>query len=243
MSGFKLQLSKHLKIRDKVYSPVIITVEADKPSNVFSANFSDISENLDNIEDDREGNVNYECEGEPDDEERKHSVEDEEEGERMDEESDYYEEPNQTGRSDTEIVGTETDGRDQAESSLSGSNSEAHASDLLLRFQIAHLEDKLTAQSSTLDSLGYDLKELRLQSLKNDIISKRLQIAKRKEAFRFAKIKTNKLKRTKSPNLTEKTAIKLPAEYKQSLTAGIVGGVLGVSLGAAATITFLLNLD
>ncbi|EOQ99244.1 hypothetical protein J056_002369 [Wallemia ichthyophaga EXF-994] len=236
-SGFKLQLSKRLKIRDKIFKPVTVTVKADSPSNVFSADLSDISENLDHADNERETSVNNATGGSFDDEESKYYDYDDE-GEHDDDYEVYYPEPNQTIRSGNDVTN-----EIPSESSTINPNSLKCGSDLLLRSQIAHLEDQLTAQSSTLDSLAYDLKEIRLESIKSEIINKRLQIAKRKEAFRFARIRTNKLKKSKSSNFTDKTVNKPPAEYKQNLTAGIVGGALGVSLGAAATITFLLNLN
>lgn len=226
--GVKLQLAKHLHAHGGRYKPMIFTVEAepDFRSTSFSARFSDIMDSdFDEVSDDKQTGDKELVDKKVD----------------IDELSDASE-PFQPCSALNPAPGyTASDYASDDKESDNSVDSE-------LDERLNELECITAEHDGCLEKIDKSMRQIKVQSLKNAIIYKRLQVAKRKEAFKSAKLKSNKLKKARkttekmnekmTETMTEKTS-----NYNQSLTAGIIGGAIGVSLGAAATITFLLNLD
>ena len=115
----------------------------------------------------------------------------------------------------------------------------------------ARLDTKVDAKveskfASAIAQYDRHLNKLGAQSFKNEMLIKKAMLAKRKKSFRLEHARKNKLKRTKiakGSSSSDNAASKSSSNAKGKLTAGVVGGVLGVGLGAAAMFTLLLNLD
>lgn len=223
--GVKLQLAKHLQAHGGRYKPMTFTVEADPDfrSTSFSARFSDIDEVTGNNQTDNKRSW-----------------------------VDKFDKFDSSELSD----GSEPFEPCSALNPAPGCSPSDYASDnnedAELEERLNELECIIAEHDGSLEKIDNSMRQIKVQSFKNAIIYKRLQVAKRKDAFRSAKLKSNKLKKARkttekmNEKMTEKMAEKRtekPLNYNQSLTAGIIGGAIGVSLGAAATITFLLNLD
>ncbi|TIB93058.1 hypothetical protein E3Q19_01515 [Wallemia mellicola] len=231
--GVKLQLAKHLQAHGGRYKPMTFTVEAepDFRSTSFSARFSDIMDS-DDIE---EVSTNKQSDNKKPLVEKVNSGELSDDSELFEPSSALNPAPGYTA-SDYASDSKESDNNVDSE----------------LDERLNELECIIAEHDGSLEKIDNSMRQIKVQSFKNAIIYKRLQVAKRKDAFRSAKLKSNKLKKARkttekmNEKMTEKMTekrIEKPSNYNQSLTAGIIGGAIGVSLGAAATITFLLNLD